>query len=91
MIRLLKELWPAILPLLLYAAWMLHKRKHAVRQGEHMPRWVEGPWFWAVMASIVVAVACLLSLGASEKSIQGAYVPPHMQNGQLVPGRIGSP
>jgi len=79
MLRLLKEIWPAALPLLFYAGWMLHTRK----------RWVEGPWFWAVMASIAIAVTCLLLLGASEEGIKGVYVPPHMENGRLVPGRVG--
>jgi len=88
MIRLLREIWPALLPLLLYALWMLRARAHATRRGAQVPRWVEGPWFWAVLASIIIAIVCLLSLGVAEQSVKGAYVPTHMQDGRLVPGSI---
>lgn len=88
MLRLLREIWPAILPLLLYAGWMVRQRKKARSRGESLPKLVEGPWFWAVIASIVIAIACLFFLGLSEESVKGRYVPPHMENGRLVPGRI---
>jgi Family of unknown function (DUF6111) len=90
MLRLLREIWPAALPLLLYAGWMLHRRHRALRRGETQQiRWTEGPWFWTVMASIAVAVVCLFLLGASEGSVKGNYTPSHMENGALVPGRVG--
>lgn len=86
--RIILELWPAFIPLLLYVAWMARKRRHAVRAGDALPGWMRGPWFWAVLAGIGIAVGCLLTLGVFEGRTKGDYVPPHMENGTLVPGEV---
>lgn len=86
--RVLMEMWPALVPILLYAAWMALRRGRASRRGAEKPAWRDGPWFWAVMASIAVAIVCLVLWGLSADPVRGRYVPPHMENGTLVPGII---
>ncbi len=70
-----------MIPLLLCAAWIAWKRRKAPRS------WKEGPWFWAFMASIAVAILCLFMLGLREGE-HGAYEPAHLEGNTLVPGRM---
>jgi ABC-type Fe3+ transport system permease subunit len=86
--RVLIELLPAIVPLVLCAAWVAMQRRQAAKRGEAKPDWKDGPWFWAVIASIVVAIVCLFLLGVISQSVKGAYEPAHLENGKLVPGKV---
>lgn len=89
MVRLLLfRFWPVFLPLLVYWIWLRRARKLAAAKGEPLPRFSDGPWAWAVIASMGIAVVCFLVLGGSHGTEQGTYVPAHMENGQLVPGQV---
>jgi hypothetical protein len=80
--------WPVLLPLAVYAAWLFTMRRTARKNGLPGLRFRDGPWYWAVLASLVMALACFLAMGLSVRQEKGAYVPPHMAKGELVPGHV---
>lgn len=80
--------WPVLIPLIVYLLWHHHMRKKARKAGEPEPRFRDGPWFWAVLASLLIGMVCFLVLGLSAERRTGNYIPPHMENGVLVPGRV---
>lgn len=49
--------------------------------------WSRGALSLLVMAGLTVAIAGTLFLGLRAERHLGAYVPAHMENGKLVPGR----
>lgn len=85
MLRLLKILWPALIPLLIYAGWCI-VRYRKKKRGEEVGPITKG-LFLAVLSSLVVAVLCFVLLGAEQKGTGArAYTPTHVQDGVLVPG-----
>lgn len=80
--------WPVLIPLVVYVLWIMRVRRRAAANGEPVPRFRDGPWYWAVLASLGVALLCFLWIGASQEAGRGSYVPPHMENGVLMPGKI---
>lgn len=81
--------WPVLIPLIAYAIWMASVRGRARKAGEPLPHFFrDGPWFWALVASFALAMAMFLFFGLSHESVKGDYVPPHMEDGRIVPGRI---
>jgi hypothetical protein len=89
MIRLLLlRLWPALLPLLVYWIWLRHIGRKATINGKPALRFRDGPWYWAVLASLLIAVVSFAILGLTQPAEKGAYTPPHMENGNIVPGQV---
>lgn len=80
--------WPVLIPLVVYYLWHMNARRKAKKSGAALPHFRDGPWYWAVLASLLIAVACFLFLGLTHAENSGNYVPPHMENGTLVPGRV---
>ena len=81
--------WPVLMPFLVYALWMLKMRGRARKAGEPLPRFRDGPWFWAVVATFGVAIAMFIVFGVSAREgIRGDYTPPHMENGKIIPGHV---
>ncbi len=87
---LLQIVLPLLLPSLLYLAWaFVFRRQNALGNGE-TPHWVrEGPWFWLIIAGVV-----LMAIGLGVTAWQhggppsGTYVPARVEDGRVVPGRI---
>ena len=85
MIRILIVLWPALVPLLLYAVWCVvrYRRKQA---GNAVPP-VTHRLFMALVATIVLAALCFVLLGAEQQGDNGkVYHPAQYKDGALVPG-----
>ena len=80
--------WPVLVPLIAYVVWMQFVRRKAEKAGEPLPHFRDGPLFWAVMASLGVGLCIFVSLGLSHHEDRGSYIPPHMQDGTIVPGRV---
>ncbi len=80
--------WPVLIPLLVYWLWHWHIGRKAVKAGQPKPHFRDGPWFWAVLASLVVAMGCFVVLGLNIDGQKGEYTPPHMEGGVLVPGHV---
>jgi hypothetical protein len=79
---LLAWLVPLLLPTAAYLAYMYLR-------GRNQPGWLrEGPWVWLVASGLLLMA---LTLGAWALLGGGrpgeVYVPPHFEDGRLVPGR----
>jgi len=85
MLRVLFE--PALLflsPFIAYVIFLLLKRRAPFSLAHWTPRSFSSLGF----AGLVIAVVGMLILGVLAPRHSGAYVPAHIENGTLVPGRI---
>ena len=72
-----------LLPFALYAAY-LRLREH----DEEMPS-RQHPWTALFISGLVLVAASFVFWGLYENANQrGVYVPPHLEDGRLVPGRV---
>ncbi len=70
-----------LVPLLGYLAW--RRMNPGVEPGARL--------VLAAAAGVVLALAGLFWFGLSRSLEGGVYVPPHMENGQLIPGHTERP
>lgn len=54
---------PLIAPTVIYLVWASITAK---RRGQGLPGWEEGPWFWFILAGVVLAVASLVYFGLDD-------------------------
>ena len=80
--------WPVFIPLIIYWVWHLMQKRKAKKTGTQIPHFRDGPLFWVVIASLVVALLCFLVLGFSGEANKGQYVPPKLEGGKITPGHI---
>lgn len=85
---LLQYLLPLILPTVLYLIWALLIRDSG--SGRKLATILrEGPWFWLILAGLVLAGASLVATALiGGGNIEGTYIPPRWEDGRVVPGRI---
>lgn len=88
MVRIIMfRLWPAFIPLIVYVLWMLYRRRKAKRDDSIPPAFRDGPWVWAVGASLLIAMLCFISLGLSTPHNSGtSYQPTQLKDGKLIKG-----
>jgi heme/copper-type cytochrome/quinol oxidase subunit 3 len=81
--RFLYEVLLFLLPFALYGAyWRLSKRTENEPQPAH-------PWSILFVSGLVLVAASFVIWGITEGSgRQGVYVPPHVENGRVVPGHV---
>jgi hypothetical protein len=86
---LFQVVFPIVLPALLYALWMAAERRRVEAGGGEKPGWADAPWLWLLALGLffagLIAVAIFVFGGGSST---GVYVPPAVQDGQVVPGHI---
>jgi hypothetical protein len=71
---------PLLLPTALYVTWRL-----AAGRGLNLP----ASWIWLVVTGLTLASLTLVAVSVDfGGSRQGIYVPPHVSNGEVVPGHI---
>ena len=80
---------PFLLPAAVYAAWVWYRTGYAARHGGAAPRLEQGPWplllfLGALLAFAFLAATALMRGGPPDST----YVPPHLENGQMVPGHL---
>ncbi|MBY0407592.1 MAG: hypothetical protein K2Q01_07860 [Rickettsiales bacterium] len=80
--------WPVLLPLVVYVLWLKLAGRREEKAGRPRPRFSEGPLYWLLFSMLGVAVLCFLFLGATMEGQKGEYVPPHVENGVMVPGEV---
>ena len=81
--RIFFDLLLFLLPFALYAAY-LRLRQH----DEEMPS-KQHPWTALFISGLVLVAASFVFWGVFENANQrGVYVPPHLEDGRLVPGRV---
>ena len=87
MIRVVLEIaLPLLTPIVLYAIWANYDAR---RKGQSMPGLEEGHWFWVILLGAALTVASLVWFGETvvERGA-GEYIPPHVQDGKVVPGQF---
>ena len=71
---------PLLLPTALYFAW-----RFAAGRGVTLPT----TWLWLIVAGLALACVTLVAVSTDFGGQRaGIYVPPHVSNGQVVPGHI---
>jgi bacteriorhodopsin len=85
---LLQYLLPLILPTVLYLIWALAVRDSG--SGRKLATILrEGPWFWLIVAGMLLAGASLVFTALSRGGDpSGRYVAPRLENGRVIPGHI---
>jgi len=80
---------PFLLPAAVYAAWVWYRTGYVARHGGEAPRLERGPWplllFLGAVSAVAVLSATALLRGGSPDA---TYVPPHLENGKLIPGHL---
>jgi hypothetical protein len=77
---------PLVLPTILYLVWL-----RAVRwsQAGGAMSWRRVPWVWLGVTGVALTALVLFIVTVHfGTSMPGVYVPPHVENGQIVPGHI---
>ncbi len=85
----LTQILPLLLPLAIYLIWVRRARRNSLATGAGMPAARDAPWLWMVGAALAALAAgtVLLALTTGEEP-GGTYIPPHVEDGEIVPGRI---
>jgi len=90
MIRIiLTMLLPLIAPTLIYffIIYLKAKWKKEDEGASDIPSYHAWPWVRLVGAGAVLLVLTFLSFGfPSYEGFKGQYIPPHVENGELIPG-----
>ena len=73
---------PLLLPTALYVLWTVGAARF------HAAPLREVPWVWLAFAGVVLALAILASVVEMGGAKDGLYVPPHLEKGAVVPGRV---
>lgn len=78
---ILEELLVFALPFALFAGFLVIVRRNPLERDEWEPQWVR-----LTLAGIFLVVASLFFAGLTAERHPEGYVPPHIENGRLVPG-----
>ncbi|NEU12406.1 hypothetical protein G3T14_09695 [Methylobacterium sp. BTF04] len=81
--RLAEELLIFLLPFLMFAIYLAVSGRHP-KNREH---W-EGQVFRLTLGGIILVIVTLVATGLLGERHRGGYVPPHLENGEVVPGRF---
>ncbi len=80
---IIEEVLLFVLPFCVFAGYLVVKQRNPF-DVEHWSRHL----FWLSVTGLVLAIAFVVATGWIAPRSEGAYEPPHMENGQLVPGRF---
>ncbi|MCB1831911.1 MAG: hypothetical protein KDH19_00445 [Geminicoccaceae bacterium] len=78
----LQYLFPFILPFIAYFGWRL-----LMARGQGFLK--DTPWYVLTVMGLSLSIVSLIGLALVEGgSPDGVYVPPHVEDGRIVPGRV---
>ncbi|MGO4404258.1 DUF6111 family protein [Bosea sp. RAF48] len=80
---IIEEVLLFVLPFCVFAGYLVVKRRNPF-DVEHWSRHA----FWLAVTGLLLAISVLTYTGFIAPRSEGAYEPPHMENGVLVPGRF---
>ena len=73
-----------LVPFILFALYLLVRR----RDPTSVDAWTGGTAAGLALAGLALAALAIFVFGLFEHRPLGAYIPAHIENGQLVPGRF---
>ena len=81
---------PFLTPIAMYALWVWWRTRYVQRHGGEAPRFEKGPWPLLLFAGAVLALGVLgvSAVLQGNSPDEGPYVPPHVVDGQVIPGHI---
>lgn len=77
---------PLLLPTALYLLWTLKLSRSTAAAGP--AGWRARTWALLAGAGVVLALAVLVTVVEMTGARDGRYVPPHEENGRIVPGHV---
>jgi hypothetical protein len=80
---LIEEILLFVLPFCLFAGYLIARRRNPFDVA-HWSRHV----FWLSVSGLALGIAAFVYAGLVAPRHRGVYVPPHMENGRLVPGHF---
>jgi heme/copper-type cytochrome/quinol oxidase subunit 3 len=81
--RILFEMLLFLLPFALYASYLKLSKYDAEKPAQPYP------WTVLFVSGLLLVAASFVVWGVTQGAgQQGVYVPPHLENGQVVPGRV---
>lgn len=80
---IIEEVLLFVLPFCIFAGYLIVRRRNPFYV-EHWSRHA----FWLAIVGLALVIGILAVEGFVTKRSLGAYEPPHMENGVLVPGRF---
>ncbi len=80
---LIEEFLLFVLPFCLFAGYLVVRRRNPF-DVEH---W-SGHLFWLSVVGLLLGIASFIYAGLVAPRHTGAFVPPHVENGRLVPGQF---
>lgn len=80
---------PFLLPTIVYAAWLWYRARYVETHEGNAPGLEKGPWpltlfLGAVLVLIILGATAIMSGGSTD----GRYVPPHLEDGEMIPGHL---
>lgn len=84
--ELLTLVVPLVLPTVVYVLWLRLAPRSRVSDNVS---WHKLPWVWLAFSGVALTAIVLFVVTVGFGTpMPGIYVPPHVENGQIVPGRI---
>ena len=77
---------PLLLPTALYMLWAVSIGRAEATGAEGA--WRGLPWTWLLVAGAIFVVIVLVAVVEIGGVREGSYVPPHLRNGEVVPGHV---
>jgi hypothetical protein len=80
---------PLLLPSAVYFAWGWYRTRYVAEHDGQAPKLESGPWALLLFLGAVLTLASFATTALLQGSAAGSvYTPPHLENGQVVPGRM---
>jgi|TARA_Y100000588_G_scaffold211720_1_gene225833 hypothetical protein len=86
---LLTKILPLALPVLIYLVWLFYAHKRAQKRGTQVNQLSDAPWLLIGLSGLTALIIGMIVLGLfTGEDIGGNYIPSHLENGEVVKGRI---
>lgn len=80
---LIEEFLLFVLPFCLFAGYLVIRRRNPFK----VEAW-SGHLFWLSLVGLGFGIASFIYAGITAERHTGAFVPPHVENGRVVPGQF---
>ena len=86
---LLTKIIPLALPIMVYFVWLFYAHKRARKRGTQVSPLSDAPWLLIGLSGLIFLIVGMLALGFfTGERAGGVYIPSHLENGEVVKGRI---